>query len=178
MKHLKALDEEIEAYDKIVKNNEQAANYLGVQVKTISEHISKLKNVPEDQMQAMQKILADTEKKMKEQEEEAKANKEALKEARTKRQKAGKESEQAQANLMELTKEGNAPRQILSSHEQQQQEESNTGGGPSGTPSKWIISHGMTFTEDGGPSGTLMTPKDLQARRKRGNERCRKQKRT
>jgi len=86
VKHLKALDEEIEAYDKIVKNNEQAANYLGVQVKTISEHISQLKNAPADQMQAMQKILADTEKKMKEQEEEAKANKEALKEARTKRQ--------------------------------------------------------------------------------------------
>ena len=115
-------------------------------------------------MQAMKKILADTVKRMKEQEEEAKANKEALKEARTKRQKAGKESEQAQANLMELTKEGNAPRQILSSHEHQQQEESNTGGGPSGTPSEMNKSlDGITFptNDEGGPSRTLMTPQDL-----------------
>jgi hypothetical protein len=44
VKHLKALDEEIEAYAKIVENNEHAASYLGAQVKNISEHITKLTN--------------------------------------------------------------------------------------------------------------------------------------
>jgi molecular chaperone DnaK (HSP70) len=91
VKHLKALDEEIEAYVKAVENSEHAASYLGSQVESISEHIADLTNVPETQMQAMMKILADTEKKMKEHEKEAKANKEELKEARTKRQKAGGE---------------------------------------------------------------------------------------
>lgn len=64
-------------------------------------------------MQAMQKILADTMQMMKEQQEVAKINKEALEKARTERQEAGKESARAQANLLELTSEGNAPRQIL-----------------------------------------------------------------
>jgi chromosome segregation ATPase len=71
LQHLQALDKEIKAYDKTVKDSEQATNYLGGQVQNIAGQISQLKNVPDVQMQAMQKILADTEKKMKEQEEEA-----------------------------------------------------------------------------------------------------------
>ena len=149
VKHLAALDVEIEAYVKIVENSEHAASYLGSQVKNITEHITNLTNVPESQMQTMMKILADTEEKIKEHEKEAKANKEDLKEARTKRQKAGKESEQAQAKLKEQTKEGKATRLILPAQEQKQQEESSTGGGPSTlmTPAQLLSSAADEDTE-------------------------------
>jgi hypothetical protein len=131
VKHLAALDVEIEAYVKIVENSEQAANYLGSQVKSITVHISKLTNVPETEMQAMMNILAATEEKMKEHEKEAKANKEELNQARKKRQEAGKESKQAQAKLKAQTNGGEATRQVLPEQAQKQQEESSTGGGPS-----------------------------------------------
>ena len=156
LQHLQALDKEIKAYDKTVKDSEQATNYLGGQVQNIAGQISQLKNVPDVQMQAMQKILADTMQMMKEQQEVAKINKEALEKARTERQEAGKESARAQANLLELTSEGNAPRQILMNNEQQQQEESNTGGGPSGNPSMMENS-----PQENDPNGALLKPKDL-----------------
>ena len=163
LQHLQALDKEIKAYDKTVKDSEQATNYLGGQVQNIAGQISQLKNVPDVQMQAMQKILADTMKMMKEQQEVAKINKEALEKARTERQEAGKESARAQANLLELTSEGNAPRRILLNNEQQQQEESNTGGGPSGNPSMMENSlQGLTSpTKEDDPNGALLKPKDL-----------------
>ena len=46
MKHLAALDEEIEAYVKIEANSESAAKYLEAQVKKIADYIAKLTNVP------------------------------------------------------------------------------------------------------------------------------------
>jgi len=156
LQHLQALDKEIKAYDKTVKDSEQATKYLGGQVQNIAGQISQLENVPDVQMQAMQKVLAETMKMMKEQQEVAKINKEALEKARTERQEAGKESALAQAKLLELTSEGNAPRQILMNNEQQQQEESNTGGGPSGNPSTMENSPQVND-----PNGALLKPKDL-----------------
>jgi uncharacterized coiled-coil protein SlyX len=41
-KHLAALDEEIEAFEKIVTNSESAASYLEAQVKKIADYIAKL----------------------------------------------------------------------------------------------------------------------------------------
>jgi hypothetical protein len=106
VKHLAALDEEIEAYEKVVENSETAASYLEAQVKKIAEQIAKLSNVPPNEMQIMMKMLADTAEKMKGHEEEAQASKEELKEARTRRLKAGKESELAQAKLKAQTSGG------------------------------------------------------------------------
>jgi hypothetical protein len=40
VKHLAALDEEIEAFEKIVTNNESAASYLETQVKKIAKYIT------------------------------------------------------------------------------------------------------------------------------------------
>jgi hypothetical protein len=134
VKHLAAPDEEIEAYEKVVENSDSAASYLGSQVKKIEEQITKLTNVPENQMQIMMKMLADTAEKIKGHEKEAKASKEELKEARAKRLKAGKESEQAQAKLKAQTSGGEATGLIRPDQEQKKQEESSTGGGPSGAP--------------------------------------------
>ena len=63
VRHLAALDEEIEAYEKIVENSETAASYLDAQVKKIAEQIAKLTNVPPNEMQIMMKMLADTAEK-------------------------------------------------------------------------------------------------------------------
>ena len=59
VKHLAALDEEIEAFENIVSNSESAASYLETQVKRIAEYIAKLTNVPSSEMEAMRKILAE-----------------------------------------------------------------------------------------------------------------------
>jgi hypothetical protein len=82
-------------------------------------------------------------------EKEAKASKEELKEARAKRLKAGKESEQAQAKLKAQTSGGKATRLILPNQEQNKQEESSTGGGPSGvlSPTAHFLS-GVELTTD------------------------------
>jgi hypothetical protein len=49
MKQLAALDEEIEAYVKIVANSGSAAKYLEAQVKKIADYIAKLTNVPSNE---------------------------------------------------------------------------------------------------------------------------------
>ena len=53
MKQLAALDEEIEAYVKIVANSGSAAKYLEAQVKKIADYIAKLTNVSSNEMEAM-----------------------------------------------------------------------------------------------------------------------------
>ena len=70
-KHPAALDEGIEAFEKIACNSESAASYLETQVKRIAEYIAKLTNVPADEMEAMKKMLAQTAAQLKSNEEEA-----------------------------------------------------------------------------------------------------------
>jgi hypothetical protein len=74
MKHLAALGEEIEAFEKIATNNESAAKYLETQVKKIADYIATLTNVPTEEMEAMKKMLAETAAQLKSNEEEAKAH--------------------------------------------------------------------------------------------------------
>jgi hypothetical protein len=110
MKHLAALDEEIEAFEKIVTSSESAAKYLEGQVKKIADHLAALTNVPKDEMEAMKKMLAETAAQMKRNKDEGKASKEELKVVRAKRQKAGRESEQAKAKMLAHSIEGEAQR--------------------------------------------------------------------
>jgi hypothetical protein len=101
-------------------------------------------------MQIMMKMLADTAEKMEGHKKEAEASKEERKEARAKRLKAGKESEQAQAKLNAQTSGGKSTRRlILPDQEQNKQEESSTGGGPSGvlSPTAHFLS-GVELTTD------------------------------
>jgi hypothetical protein len=121
-KHLAALDEEIEAFEKIVSNGESAAGYLEAQVNKIAEHIAKLTNVPADQMEAMKKMLAETAAQLKSNEEEAKAGKAELMKVRAKRLKAGKEAEIANPKMMTHSNKGEATKLITDGQDQEMEE--------------------------------------------------------
>ena len=113
VKHLAALDEEIEAFEKIVTNNESAASYLETQVKKIADYIATLTNVPTNEMEDMKKMMAETAAQLKSNEEEAKAGKAELMKVRAKRLKAGQESELAKAKMPEHATEGEATKLIM-----------------------------------------------------------------
>ena len=122
MKHLTTLDEEIEKFEKIVASNVNASKYLEAQVKAIASHLAKLTNAPQKEMEAIQKLLAETAAKMAVHDEEAKANTAELVEVRIRRLKAGLDSKQAKARMM-THKDGRSIQAILQEPSEDQEME-------------------------------------------------------
>jgi uncharacterized coiled-coil protein SlyX len=115
MKHLAALDDAIEKFEKIVASSDSASKYLEGQVKAIADHLAKLTNVPKS---AGRNSGEDGRTRKRSQSKQGRIGRGASKKAK----KAGQESEQAKARMMTHAPEGEATKLILQEPDQEMED--------------------------------------------------------